>query len=356
MAVGVNGRSLPLRDSMRQTFRATLGLWLVRVIAPVAAGGVVVFWAAHSGTLTQSLFLAVPAALFALWSTIRLVQSWIEIDGDAIHVYLPGQSYRVPWRQVTAAALSVSARVPPLLRLVTKDRIYTFPLGMFALNKIWRLVQGYVSPLALEPRAVERALAHPGAIAPYVDLHGGSDMSQHTRVRTPQSVEIGESMIFLGIVILLATLGEWRGGVGLWGGLFLLMVGLLLPMLCSGTLRMDAQEVSYRDRRREQTMRWDTLIRIEMSADGRVLTFYGRDKSLGRDEWCEIWGPPLWRGRGRKRCAAFLEAQAHRLDIPIRLLKGSRPGPGSQQDGITEGDLRREEDRRRGQDGKLPGY
>jgi hypothetical protein len=127
-------------------------------------------------------------------------------------------------------------------------------------------------------------------------------------------------------------------------------------MLCSGTLWMDAEEISYRDRRREQTMRWDTLIRIETSADGRVLTFYGRDKSLGRDEWFEIWGPPLWWGLDRKRCAVFLEAQAHRLAIPIQLLPGHRPGPGPRHESITEGDLRKEEDRRRGKDGKLPGY
>jgi hypothetical protein len=349
---------------MRQTFRATLGNWLLLVALPLALGIFVTFWAVRSGNLSPGLLLTVPTGLFALWSALRLVRTWMELDGHMIVAHVGGESYEVPWRQVVAAALGGQDGILPFLRLVTASRIYTFPVGTLAYSKIRDLVSAYGPPSALARAAVEQALAHPGAIVPCVDLRDGSEGSLRARVGTPQDMGSGPYLILLGAVLAIAGLRWGWGGVGLPGGLLLLLVGLPL-VVRSGALQMDAEEISYHDRHRAQAMRWDEMSHIEVSADGRILVFYGRDRQLQRYEWFEVWGPTMWWGRDRRRCAVFLEAQAHRFGIPIRRVVGHRPGPGlrhpkgmdvSGYEEVTNGDLRREEDRRHGRDGQLPGF
>jgi hypothetical protein len=225
---------------MQQTFRATWERWLMLVVLPFGLGGFVMFWAARSGNLSRSLFFSVPAALFALWSTIRLVRDWMELDRNAIVAHVGGQSYEIPWRLVTAAALRATTNGPSSLRLVTADCVYTLPLRTLAQEKIWRLVQAYAPPPAVEPAAFAQALAHPGAIVPCVDLHDYAEGPLRVRVGTPKSVEAGQSLIWLGALIAYVAL-RW-GEVGLPVGLLLLLGGLALVLvlvlaLRSGTLR-----------------------------------------------------------------------------------------------------------------------
>jgi hypothetical protein len=310
---------------MKHVFRATWKYWwseagFVLALLPVFVAGT--YWLG----VPELMYCWLLMALISLPGQYRLFRARLEIDEEGISVQKKQVVTNISWSEARWIKLVESSNKPKwVLEIGATDGeaedLFRFPLDHFDYRQIWRLVEQFAPPEALESDAQRKTPGYQDWAAEAAKAI--ADVKSPLQVSDSWLVRIGSWFILLlglwpfyfiffdqgwrrennpyAAVIIASLAGVFVSGLG------------LLAALNSGTTEIDREKITRRTLLKSTQMRWDEITHIEKATSEYAI--YGHHGRL------LLPTPGFWSGKAKWEAAIFFQTQVELRGIEIKPMR-----------------------------------
>jgi hypothetical protein len=250
-------------------------------------------------------------APFALWRSLFTtflpsLKNFVQIDAQGISGFVAKAGFSVTWPSLVAAEMR-SRGYQPYLELTTDERNFTIPLQQFDHKEIWRLVQQYAPPRALQKDAYQRASWYQRLMHANTESLKSQFLPLHV---------INKEYLLPGILTTIICLGlayfAWHDG-STAPALFLIVVSLLGFYLVAqtGIITVDEQGITYRVAWGSNAINWDEIRSVKQDVLQQQCLLQGTARQL------KIPGPKTWLGSKKVECEQYFNAQLNIRNLRV---------------------------------------
>ena len=297
---------------MRHLFRTTTRYWAREVLLPLLLLASFVLYLVLVGQFLLGVLCGGFSLIFIRMG-IRLWRYRLEMDSELIVWWAGRQEHQVLWSDVMTASISGTTEPSVDLFLGTKRGTTVINIQHLDHRAIWRLVQSYVNPRALEGDAYKETEDYKEWLASRERLVN--------EVTTPLRASPGWLVMVMGwpyaMILSLVAVWMWHAGEAKWVAIgFLVVAGVsTFIFLFTGPVEMDSEAVTLMTRWGHYRIRWDEVRRVEAGTDGSLVLY-------GDDKWLSLV-PGLWASKGRRKIVELLLAQIQLRQIEVRRVRTS---------------------------------
>jgi hypothetical protein len=310
---------------MTLVFRPTGHFWKSRIIVPIICLLAVLvvapslFSLDNKGTFLWGrcaiglIVLSLMFALIFIRNGVLLAFRYVlRVDENAISGRTGGKGeFKVLWSDVMAAWIANTGPYnEPYLFLRTLQDAFSIPLGLFDKDEVWKVVQSYVDPSALEEEAQKK-------LPEYQEWMSLSEnLTKEVQTRTlnvtdrKNTIVIGWVGLIFSLAIAIGVLWESRPVLSLFFIPFIVLSGGIL--LTSGSVEMDIEGVTRVNHLGKYRIDWNEVRQVETNPDSTHIVLYGENKQL------VIPGPNSWSGPDREKMLNWLMVQTSQRQINLK--------------------------------------